>query len=219
MSVRCDAIARPANLKNPIPFFPTRCRSTATPAASSSCKRRRPSRIRLALNAPHRPRFAVSTTRATRPPPAPTGGGPGCRSSANRSASSGEYRSAITSASAAAYGRAATTRSCARFSFDVATSSIVFVILRVFWTDRMRRRSSRGFAMSAGPQGLVFLDRALQLSRKVFGERLAGADLLTDLGVLRRHEVVEAALPIPDRVHRDVVQEPVGHGEDDHHLL
>src|SRR2546427_12521936 len=176
--------------------------------------RRRASRIKLALNAPHSPRLAVMTTSATRrlfPP--------GWRSRGNRSASSGAYRSPITSASAAAYGRAATTRSCARFSFDVATSSIVFVILRVFWTDRMRRRSSRGFAMSAGPQGLVFLDRALQLSRTVFGERLAGADLLTDLGVLRRHEVVEAAFPIPDRVHRDVVQEPVGHGEDDHHLL
>src|SRR5881296_3802119 len=166
--------------------------------------RRRASRIRLALNAPHSPRFAVTTTSATRRAPWPGGSR---RNSGNRSAS------------AAAYGRAATTRSCARFSFDVATSSIVFVILRVFWTDRMRRRSSRGFAMSAGPQGLVFLDRALQLSRKVFGERLAGADLLTDFAVLRRHELVEAALPVPDRVHRDVVQETIRHGEDDHHLL
>src|SRR2546427_9595932 len=77
--------------------------------------------------------------------------GPGCsaipatgwRSNGNRSARSGEYRSAITSAREAAYGRAATTRSCARFNFDVATSSIVFVILRVLWTDLIRRRSSR----------------------------------------------------------------------------
>src|SRR3989449_3681104 len=87
--------------------------------------RRRASRIKLALNAPHSPRLAVMTTSATRrlfPP--------GWRSSGNRSASSGAYRSPITSARAAAYGRAATTRSWARFSFDVATSSIVFVILR-----------------------------------------------------------------------------------------
>jgi hypothetical protein len=32
-------------------------------------------------------------------------------------------------------------------SFDVETSSIVFVILRVFCTERMRRFSSRGFAI------------------------------------------------------------------------
>jgi len=35
-----------------------------------------------------------------------------------------------------AYGRAAITRSCARFNFDVDTISIVFVICRVFSTDR-----------------------------------------------------------------------------------
>ena len=38
-------------------------------------------------------------------------------------------------ASSRAYGRAATTRSCARFIFEVATISIVRVILRVFSTD------------------------------------------------------------------------------------
>src|SRR5207249_5527063 len=74
---------------------------------------------------------------------------PGWRSKGNRSASSGAYRAPVRSAGAAAYGRAATTRSWARFSFDVATSSIVFVILRVLWTDLMRRRSSRGLAISA----------------------------------------------------------------------
>ena len=40
-----------------------------------------------------------------------------------------------------------TTRSCARFIFDVATISIVRVILRVFSTDLMRPLSSRPLAM------------------------------------------------------------------------
>src|SRR5437016_6699679 len=163
--------------------------------------RRRASRIKLALNAPHSPRLAVMTTSATRrllPP--------GWRSKGNRSASSGAYRSPITSARAAAYGRAATTRSCARFSFDVATSSIVFVILRVFWTERIRRRSSRGLAISRAPERLVLLDRLLQPRREVIRERFARAQLLAHLGMLRRHERMEAMLPLADRIHRHVVE-------------
>src|SRR5215813_3749087 len=53
----------------------------------------------------------------------------------------------MTSRSACAYGRAAATRSCARFIFDVATISIVRVILRVFSTDLMRVLSSLPFAI------------------------------------------------------------------------
>src|SRR5678816_2513911 len=53
----------------------------------------------------------------------------------------------MTSRSACAYGRAADTRSCARFIFDVATISIVRVILRVFSTDLMRLLSSRPLAI------------------------------------------------------------------------
>src|SRR6266576_2739514 len=53
----------------------------------------------------------------------------------------------MTSRSACAYGRAAVTRSCARFIFDVATISIVRVILRVFSTDLMRLLSSRPLAI------------------------------------------------------------------------
>ena len=78
----------------------------------------------------------------------PFAGGAGRRSSGNRSASSDVMRSEMTSRSASAYGRAAMTRSCARLSFDVATSSIVLVILRVFWTDRIRPLSCRLFAIS-----------------------------------------------------------------------
>src|SRR5207244_12799701 len=96
----------------------------------------------------------------------------------------------MTAARAAAYGRAAITRSCARLSFDVATSSIVLVILRVLWTDRMRRRSSRGFGTSAGPrgrrgEGLELLDRGLHAGREVLREDPPGTDPLPDLPLLR----------------------------------
>src|SRR5260370_373923 len=121
-----------------MPFFPTRCSSVCASCASSSSSRRRASRIRLELNAPHSPRFDVISSTADRRTPAPRRLCPGCRNRGNRSARSGEYSSPITSASACAYGRAPTTRSCARLSFDVETSSIVFVILRVFWTERRR---------------------------------------------------------------------------------
>jgi len=53
----------------------------------------------------------------------------------------------MTSRSACAYGRADVTRSCARFIFEVATISIVRVILRVFSTDLMRLLSSLPFAI------------------------------------------------------------------------
>ncbi len=54
----------------------------------------------------------------------------------------------MTSPSCSAYGRAAATRSCARLSLDVATISIVRVILRVFWTERIRPLSSLPLAMA-----------------------------------------------------------------------
>src|SRR5258708_36573579 len=53
----------------------------------------------------------------------------------------------MTPASAFGYGRAATTRSCARFIFEVATISIVRVILRVCSTDFIRPLSSRPLAI------------------------------------------------------------------------
>jgi hypothetical protein len=71
----------------------------------------------------------------------------GWRSSGYRAASSGVSSRPITSPSRSAYGRAAATRSCARLSLDVATISIVRVILRVFWTERMRPFSSLALAM------------------------------------------------------------------------
>src|SRR3954470_7325441 len=104
------------------------------------------------LNAPARPRLPVINRIAAR-----FGAPDGWRSSGNRSARSGEYSPAITSPSAVAYGRAPTTRSWARFIWDVATISIVRVILRVFSTDLMRPFSSRPLAIDQGV-GCRFLD-------------------------------------------------------------
>src|SRR5512138_1913021 len=121
----------------------------------------------------------------------------------------------MTSRNAWAYGRAAATRSCARFIFEVATISIVRVILRVFSTVLIRLLSSRPLAIGAGREVLeewrhqlqvrfrdtrrlrhvrrllVSLDAASQVGFDVLGQRLAGADAFTDLRVLRRHEQVE----------------------------
>src|SRR5260370_2164383 len=133
-----------------MPFLPIRWRSTLVPCASSCSIRRRASRIRFALKAPHSPRLDVTTTSATRRPEPR-----GCRNSGNRSASSGAYSSASTSARAAAYGLAAITRSCARLSFEVATTSMVRVILRVFCTDLIRRRNSPGFTFLPPPDLLL----------------------------------------------------------------
>src|SRR5260370_16771886 len=120
---------------------------------------------------------------------------------------------------ATAWGRAAITRSWARLSFEVATSSIVRVILRVFCTDLIRRRNSRGFALSAGRGRLVLPDGGLEPGRQVVGEHLAGPQFLGQVGVLGAHEVAKPLLPGFDLVDRYVVEKAVRHGEDDHDLL
>src|SRR5437867_1215968 len=181
-----------------MPFLPTRCSSVWASCASSSSSRRRASRIRFALNAPHSPRFEVMSSNAARRTPAPRADLPGCRNKGKRSASSGEYSCPMTSASACAYGRAPTTRSCARLSFDVDTSSIVLVIFFVFCTERMRRFSSRGF---------------------VSGRLPLRANLLDDVRMLRRHESQQSLLPFLDRGNRDVVDQAVRDREDHEDLL
>src|SRR3954451_17749222 len=132
--------------------------------------------MRLELKPPASPRFEVSRMRAARCGP-PLDGGAGCRSRGNRSARSGVKRSAITSRSASAYGRAPTTRSCARFSLDVATSSIVRVILRVFWTERIRPLSWRLLAMLGREHRLERGDRGLEPAGQAVIQRLLGPDV------------------------------------------
>src|SRR6266851_573588 len=197
-----------------MPFLPIRWRSTLVPCASSCSIRRRASRIRFALKAPHSPRLDVTTTSATRRPALR-----GCRNSGNRSASSGAYSSASTSARAAAYGLAAITRSWARLSFEVATSSMVRVILRVFCTDLIRRRNSRGFAILARRDLLVLPDGGLEPRRQVVAEHLAAPDFLGQLRMPGAHEVAKPLLPGFDLRDRHVVEKAVRDGEDDHDLL
>src|SRR5882724_3569707 len=149
--------------------------------------RRRASLIRLALKPPARPRLEVSRIIAAREGP-PLAGGAGRRSSGKRSASSAVYRSAMTSRRACAYGRAATTRSWARLSFDVATSSIVLVIFRVFWTDRIRPLSWRLLAITrepsfGGEERLERGDCGLEPAGQIVVQALLGLDIGEDGGV------------------------------------
>src|SRR3954462_16039538 len=106
----------------------------------------------------------------------------------------------MTSPNAWAYGRAAMTRSIARFIFDVATISIVRVILRVFSTDLMRPLSSRPLAMvlqrcrrellAADGRGLlVLLDAAAQVGLDLLGDRLLAAYALSHLPKRRSQEL------------------------------
>src|SRR5260370_3365810 len=96
---------------------------------------------------------------------------------------------------ATAWGRAAITRSWARLSFEVATSSIVRVILRVFCTDLIRRRNSRGFAISARRDLLVLPDAGLEPRRQVVAAHLAGPQFLGQVGGLGAHGVARPLLP------------------------
>src|SRR3954469_9716781 len=132
-----------------------------------------------------------------------------------------------------AYGRAATTRSIDRFIFEVATISIVRVILRVFSTDLMRPFSSRPLAMiysliavagsgwrseillrnplsGVGAEALLErFDAATQRILGVLGHILLRANRLGHLRELGLHELEELALPAPHRAHSHVVEEAV----------
>src|SRR5262245_30205103 len=177
--------------------------------------------MRFALNAPARPRFEVSNRIAARRGP-PWAGAAGRRTSGNRSTSSGVMRSPITSRSASAYGRAAWTRSVAFFSLLVEISSIVRVIFRVFWTERMRRLSARLTpaigSLLRHEERFEAGDRRLERVRRLVVERLLGADDVQHLRLLRVEVAEEIPLPLPDLRHRDVVEIPVGDRVDDRHL-
>ncbi len=90
----------------------------------------------LALNAPARPRSAVSASTATPPT---------SRRSSSAWPCARELAAATSTVSCcirSAYGRSPWTRACARRSREAATSSMAFVILPVLRTDRMRRAMS-----------------------------------------------------------------------------
>ena len=93
-------------------------------------------RITFALNAPARPRSAVSASTAT-------------LLISRRSSSGWPWARDVAAATStvsccirSAYGRRPSMRACARRSRDAATSSMALVILPVLRTDRMRRAMS-----------------------------------------------------------------------------
>ena len=96
-----------------------------------------------ALNGPARPRSPVSATTAT-----VFGSSRCCSSGSPRTDALARPTPAISSRMVSAYGRIASIRVCARRSRAEATSSIAFVILRVFLTERTRRFRSWTVAMS-----------------------------------------------------------------------
>ena len=106
---------------------------TSWPAATASRWRPNARRSTCALNAPARPRSAVTGTSAT-------------RFTSSRRCSSGSRTEPaacetppISSSIRSAYGRIASIRDWARRSRAEATSSIAFVSLRVFVIERTRR--------------------------------------------------------------------------------
>src|SRR3954469_22331600 len=161
--------------------------------------------MRFELKPPANPRFEVSRMMAARCGP-PLEGGAGCRSKGNRSARSGVKRSAMTSRRASAYGRAPTTRSCARFNLDVATSSIVRVILRVFWTERIRPLSCRLLAMLGREHRLERGECGLEPVGQVVIQRLLGPDVSQHCRVAGLEIIQEVLFPLPDVRHVHVIQ-------------
>src|SRR5436305_1857098 len=103
----------------------------------------------------------------------------------------------MTSARAVAYGRAATTRSWARFSLDVATSSIVLVILRVLWTE-LGKRLELAVLREVEPQAAGHLLHRLDLCVAADARhRNAGIDRRPHVRV--EHVGLEENLAVGDR--------------------
>src|SRR3989442_12541325 len=66
---------------------------------------------------------------------------------------------------------------------------------------------------------LVLLDRLLQAAAQFVRQGFARTDLVSDLGMLRRHELEQSLLPLFDLRHVHVVDQSIGNREDDDHLL
>src|SRR5271170_291224 len=110
---------------------------------------------------------------------------------------------ARTSAIRFAYGWPARASCCAFFIFEAATSSIAFVIWRMFLTDLMRRRMSRVLGIvgaayqgpvsgdSGGEGRLPLVARRLELGLKVLVEGGLRADLREERILAGREEILE----------------------------
>src|ERR671930_302016 len=167
----------------PTPFRPTPTHRTGVPLRRSSRSSASARRSTCELKAPASPRSPVSGASAT------------ARTS-SRCSSSGNPRTdvlaravpAISSSIRSAYGRMASIRCCALRSRADATSSIAFVIFRVFVTERMRRRRSWTEATSADERLfaldvealLELVELRVQLLRRLVRQVAAFADGLQD---------------------------------------
>src|SRR5207245_1879618 len=141
-------------------------------------------------------------------------------------ASAADTRLPSSSAILLAYGRAARMRSWARRSLAAATSFMARVIFCVDWTERIRRWMSRRVAMLGGLDPLGRRELGLRLGDGLgqrLPQRVADLPLVPHLGEdLRRpplEEAVEELLERPHDFHRQIVEQALGAGEDDGHLL
>src|SRR5438093_7089952 len=140
--------------------------------------------------------------------------------------SAADTRLPSSSAILLAYGRAARMRSWARRSLAAATSFMARVIFCVDWTERIRRWMSRSVAMLGGLDPLGRHELGLGFGHRL-GQRLPQRvadlplvpDLAEDLRLPPLEIAVEELLERPHGVHRHVVEQALGAGEDDGHLL
>src|SRR5450759_3644415 len=194
-------MVQPRKVRVPMPL-----RTPATSRVSTPLSRRLRSismalRTTLALKAPARPRSPVMATSATL-----RTSGRSCMSAYRRVSSEKVARSVIISIMSAAYGRSASMRAWLRRSLAAATISMALVILRVLWTDAMRRRMSRRLATSGlrllgrqigggrlGRERVVVRSDGLAQQRLVLGrQHLLVANGREHLGVLAAQVLAQA---------------------------
>src|SRR4051812_12305896 len=179
------------------------------------------------LKLPARPRSPDTTISSGR-----LSGPSGWRSSGWRSWSTRATRPLSTACMRCANGRAATTRSCARLRREAAIIFIAFVICCVDLTARIRRRRSisDGIVLSPGPlrdRGLLrsckpaaeFLQRRFDLRLQVVVDRLLLGDAAEHVRVARLKIAIEVVFVPAHVLDRYVIEETLGRGIDDGHLL
>src|SRR5665647_1377710 len=221
-------IVQPRNVRVPIPLRPTAMSRVSTPSSRKPRSISMALRTTLALKAPARPRSPVMATSATL-----RTSGRSCMSAYWRVSSEKVARSVIISIMSAAYGRSASMRAWLRRSLAAATISMALVILRVLWTDAMRRRMSRRLATSGlrllerqigggrlGRERVVVRSDGLAQQRLVLGrQHLLVADGREQLGVLAAQVLAQTLAESGDARHLEVVDVALVAGEDHSHLF
>src|SRR5688572_28249114 len=177
------------------------------------------------LRRPPGRRSAVTTISGGRPVSAPL------RSSGCESGSTPAARLLSTASIRCANGRAATTRSCARFRREAAIIFIALVICCVDLTARMRRRRSirdgmclagsgdGGGAAHGGELLAEVLERRFDACLELVVDDLPVGDAAQHGGVAGLEETIELLFVAAHVFDGDAVEEALGRGVDDHHLL